>query len=391
MIHINQKSDCCGCRACEQICPKSCISISPDECGFQYPHINKDICLECGLCEKVCPFLNFTTDKNAERHVYAMSHKDQDIIENSSSGGAFYGIYNWGIKHGYKVYGVAFDEKFCAVYKSATDMDGCVSFRRSKYIQTNPAQLYSKIKSELHNGERIIFSGTPCFVKGLRNFLRKDFEQLITIDLICHGIPSPVVWMKYLRFLEDKYKGKIVDVNMRDKRLGWCHRSLTSVKVDSKGDVCDTSASNTYMNGFGQDIFYRPSCYNCKFSNMDRPGDLTIADFWDINKYTNKFEGKRGVSCCISNTQKGNEIICHIRDNFLFEERKKEECLQPNLMRPTAINKQTEQFWRDWVNSNGNFEYIAKLYFGYDYKSRIKKKIIRVCSFLGGIKRKIRL
>lgn len=391
MINIKQNSDCCGCRACEQICPKSCISISIDGCGFHYPTINKEICINCGLCENVCPFINSETNKDAKRRVYAISHKDINIIEQSSSGGAWYGIYEYGIEHGYKIYGVSFDSDFNAVYDSAKTMEECTAFRRSKYVQTNPVGLYKRIKKELDKNERIIFSGTPCYVKGLRNYLRSDYENLILVDLICHGIPSPLVWRKYLDFMEKKYNGRILEINMRDKRYGWNHRLLTSVKIFRKGIICDTSVSNTYMNGFGKELFYRPSCYQCRFATIDRPGDLTIADFWDIEQFTNTFAGLKGVSCCIANTNKGIDVINNIKENYIFEERYLSECLHPNLKHPTRKNPLSEQFWKDWEDCKGNYEFVAKKYLNYNAASRIKRYIKANFPFVNQLKKLVTL
>lgn len=382
MIVLSQNSDCCGCRACEQICPRSCITITIDECGFHYPSVNKDDCINCGLCDKVCPFINFETQKDASRKVFALAHKDKNVLEHSSSGGAWYGIYKWGTEHGFKIYGVSYDSDFNVVYKSAITMEDCAAFRRSKYVQSNPIELFKSIKKELDNNERIIFSGTPCYVKGLKNFLRRDYENLILVDLICHGIPSPSVWRKYLDFMEKKYKGRIVEVNMRDKRYGWNHRLLTSIKMFRRNIICDTPASNTFMNGFSREIFYRPSCYECRFASIDRPGDLTIADFWDIEKFTNTFEGVQGVSCCIANSNKGELLINYIKGDYIFEERNISECLHPNLKHPTDCNPYSEQFWKDWIESNGDYKYIANKYFNYRFKVRLVTYIKRKLRFL---------
>lgn len=390
MLELQNKLDCCGCRACEQACPRNCISILPDECGFLYPKIDPEVCINCGLCNKVCPFSHFESKLDVEQQVYAMAHHDNFVILSSSSGGVWSGICNWGINNGYSIYGVAFDNHQMPVYLKAVTLKECEAFRRSKYVQCNPELVYGAIKKDLENGDKVVFSGTPCFVKALRNFLRKDYEGLLTVDLICHGIPSPLVWRRYLDFLEKQYKGKIVSVNMRDKRLGWTHRSLTSVVLSDGREYCDTPATNTYMSGFGQELFYRPSCYECRFSNLDRPGDLTIGDFWEIEKYTRTFLGIKGVSCCITNSSKGKRIIDDIKDQFVLEERKLSEALQPNLKAPTKKNQKTEMFWKDWVAANGEFDKIARVYFDYGIMTRLKYALITYFPFIKGLRSRIK-
>ena len=380
MIDLSNKADCCGCRACEQICPRQCVHMRFDDCGFLYPKIDASVCIDCDLCNRVCPNLNYKTDESATRKVYAMSHRDMNIVMQSSSGGAWYGIYRWGIENGYKVYGVVFDNYFNVVYRGVTTIEECTDFRRSKYVQCNPKAIYHQIKEELQAGDKILFSGTPCFIRALKNYLRKEYSRHVTVDLICHGVTSPGVWNKYLSFIENHYRCKIAGINMRDKKYGWGHRSLTSLNFLNGRRVCDTPASNTYMLAFGKEIYYRPSCYECKFASTDRPGDITIADFWDIEKFTNRFSGIQGVSCVIVNTNRGDDIINQIKDAYIFEERKLEECLHPNLKHPTRKPPLTEQFWMDWIKMDGNFKLIARKYLGYSRLDIIKYIIRKYCN-----------
>lgn len=370
MLEGKIKEDCCGCRACEQICPTSCIEMISDECGFLYPIIDKDKCLNCKKCQIVCPSINSKSNEDANRKVFAMSHNNKAVVEGSSSGGAFYGICKWGIDNGYVIYGVAFDSKFNAVYGEAESFDDCSKFYRSKYVQSNSYHVFKRIAKDLNEGKNVIFSGTPCYIKALSNYLGKDYDNLLLIDLICHGIPSPLVWNGYLMFLRKHYNGDILQVNMRDKRYGWNHRSLTSIDISSKGNVCDTPATNTFMAGYGMNIFFRPSCYECRFANFDRPGDLTIADFWGINEVTTKFKDEKGVSCCISNTEKGLSLLQNILKGYIYEERVLADCQQPNLYHPATKSPLTDRFWNDWVSSGNNYEYIANKYLGFSMRSK---------------------
>lgn len=372
MISLDSKSNCCGCRACEQICPRNCITLRPDECGFLYPVVNTNSCINCDLCRKACPILNSSVPNNFNKRVYAMAHHEENEVIHSSSGGAWSGICRWGIENNYVIYGVIFDENWKAVYRKAVSLKECDAFRGSKYIQSDPMNSFEEIKHTLEDGGKVIFSGTPCYVKALRNFLKRDFDSLLTVDLICHGVPSPTIWEAYIRFLEKKEKSKIISINMRDKRLGWNHRSLTSVKFENNKEICDTPTSNTFMDGFGQELFFRPSCYECHFSNLNRPGDLTIGDFWGINDCSQNFYGVQGVSCCICNNKKGEKVFSEIQESFIVEEKTIEECMQPNLSFPTRINSQVYVFWHDWRLSNGNFAFIANKYFKYTLKNRLR-------------------
>lgn len=225
MIQIKDKADCCGCTACASICPKDAISMEPDTLGFKYPKVDLSRCIDCGLCEKVCAF-NDHYDKSLnlkEPKIYAARHKDMHEIETSRSGAAFIAISDYILKNGGVVYGAGYKDHFRVAHKRATTKEERNEFKGSKYVQSDLDRIFRQVKDDLKQGETVLFSGTPCQTAGLNSYIGKKLrENLVLVDIVCHGVPSPYIWRDYLNYLEKKYKSKIVTVNFRDKsRVGW--------------------------------------------------------------------------------------------------------------------------------------------------------------------------
>lgn len=373
MIQIKNKADCCGCTACASICPKNAISMESDVLGFKYPKVDLNKCIDCGLCEKVCAF-NENYDKSLnldEPDIYAARHKDIHEIETSRSGAAFIAISDYVLENGGVVYGVGYKDHFVVTHKRAKTKEERDEFKGSKYVQSDLEGIFKQVKSDLKDGKMVLFSGTPCQTAGLNSFIgQKLRENLILVDIICHGVPSPYVWRDYLTYIEHKYKNKVVKLNFRDKsRIGW------SGHIESYIFENNTSIeSNIFTNIFYSNVMLRNSCGICYYTNYKRPSDFTIGDYWGWERISLDFNiDNRGCSLLLVNTLKGKRIFSLISDrvNYIVVNDKR-KCFQPNLESPTLIDKGNEVFIQEYKNKC--FKKIIKRY-DEDTKSKIKKII----------------
>lgn len=305
MINITNQEDCCGCKACEQVCPKECIEMVSDSEGFWYPKVSTDKCIKCGLCEQVCPELNHLTI-NTPKIAYAGFNSSEDVRRKSSSGGVFTALASDVLERNGVVFGAKFDSSWNVVHDYTETLDGVSSFQGSKYVQSDIKKTYSEIKSFLATGRYVLFSGTPCQVAGLKLYLRKTYDRLISVDFICHGVPSPKVWRDYLRAVNPKVSD-ISSISFRDKTFGWNKFSL-KIKTETQ-NVTEPLNENLYLKGFLQDLYLRPSCYNCSVKKFNSGSDVTLADFWGVEKELEGFSDDQGTSAVIVNSQLGLNIV----------------------------------------------------------------------------------
>lgn len=295
MLTLTDKSQCCGCTACASICPKQCIRMSEDKEGFLYPQINDSACVDCGLCEKVCPVLHPVPSK-VKSMVFAAVNDDMEIREQSSSGGIFTLLAEQTIKKGGIVFGACFDENWQVVHQYAETLEGLARFRGSKYIQSDMRSSFQNVKRFLEQGREVLFSGTPCQIAGLKNYLRKFYDTLLTVEVACHGVPSPKVWNRYLSGKKD-----ISRISFRSKHKGW---KDYHVVLEYNGCKEDTPYwKNPYMNAFLSDLSIRPSCYVCPAKIVNTQSDVTIADFWGVDKIAPEIDDNKGCSLVIVNNQ----------------------------------------------------------------------------------------
>lgn len=369
----NQKKDCCGCTACMAVCPKKAITMKPDDKGFSYPEINDKLCIECGLCTKICAFQNgYSTEENLpEPHIYAVRHLDEKERATSRSGGMFAALCKWIFteKNGI-VYGVGYGEHFRAVHKRAENMREAFEFKGSKYVQSDMGNVFSQVRDDLKAGKNVLFSGTPCQTAGLKGFLKNvNTDNLYICDIICHGVPSPMVWDDYLTYLENKNNSKAVNVNFRDKeKLGW---TVHFESVTFESGIKEFGEIYTHL--FYNCIMFRPSCKNCKYTNFLRPSDITLADFWGIGKAVPEMHDNKGVSLILVNTKKGEDMFAAVSNDIAYKETVKEKCMQPNLQHPSVFSVETDSFWNDY-KANG-FNYAAKKYGILNFKGQLKFKL----------------
>lgn len=301
---------CTGCSACYNICPVGAISMNENSEGFKEPVIDKEKCTNCGLCAKCCPVLNIKYENNKKPECYAFMASD-DIRMNSSSGGAFPVLAYEFLNNGGYVAGAVWTEDMRVKHIVSDKIEDIERMRGSKYLQSDMNDCYKQIKSILDEDKKVLFTGTPCQVAGLKLFLRKDYENLYCVDLICHGVPSPKVFKKYLK--ENFNDEKIYDINFRSKqKFGWtCGLGITTNESDYK----ITTNESDYYDAFLKGIIFRKSCYTCRFNKLPRQADITIGDFWGINKVSKKLNDNMGTSVILKNNKKGSFLISILKQN----------------------------------------------------------------------------
>ena len=293
-----------------QTCPKRCISLRRDAEGFLYPVADSSVCVECGLCEKVCPVLN-QYERHDPMQVLAAINKDEAVRAKSSSGGVFTLLAEETIAKGGVVFGARFDDNWQVVMDAAETMEQIAPFRGSKYVQACVGDSYARCKQYLDDGQEVLFTGAPCQIAGLQHFLRKSYEKLITVDFICHGVPSPGVWKQYLDEVVKAGNKAIQDARSGNKSNGWKRFSFAINYRESDDTVSLVSPldKNPYMRVFLSDMILRPSCHNCPAKAGKSHSDITIADFWGIQNVIPSMDDDRGTSLVLVNTKKGESII----------------------------------------------------------------------------------
>lgn len=312
MIILTDKRDCCGCGACAQRCPKQCIALHEDAEGFLYPVVNVASCIGCGLCEKVCPVIN-QGQASEPLQICAAKNRDTAQRQFSSSGGLFIALAERVIAAGGVVFGVVFDERWEAHHVAASTWGELHPMMRSKYVQSRTEQTFREAENYLKAGREVLYAGTPCQIAGLRKFLRRVWPRLLTVDLICHGVPSPGVWRRYLSELVTD-GSEVAGVSFREKRrcgydwksygfVVWERRASVPSSVEVK--CSQPFGANPFMRGFLSDIYLRPSCYACPAKNGTSGADLTIADYWGIGSVRPGFEDEDGVGLAIVHTERG--------------------------------------------------------------------------------------
>ena len=311
---ICDQETCMGCSACMNVCAHRAITMQADKEGFLHPTINEHVCVDCGMCQKTCP-IRHIPELHTAIQAYSGWSSSETVRLSSSSGGAFTEIARPVIEAGGVVFGCGLDDKLQAVHMYVEDMKSLAEkLSGSKYVQSRIGNTYQQAKVFLKSGRKVLFSGTPCQIAGLRNFLRKDYDNLITVDLICHGVPSPLIFEDYKRYMEQTKGFKITDVKFRCKKSSWIFFNMTLTghveKNTKEKSYYGAYYEDPYIRGFLRDYFLRPSCHRCRFTSTDRCSDFTIADWWGYKKVSvrdNNFRFK-GVSLILANTEKAMSL-----------------------------------------------------------------------------------
>lgn len=325
--------DCCGCHSCQQACPKNCITLKPNNEGFLYPEVNEKLCIDCGICVKKCPILTDVKRQDTKK-IYASKIKDEDALFRSTSGGVFYELAKLVLSKNGVVFGCAYDENFVARHIYVDNLEDVKKLQGSKYVQSNLEGVFVKVKDFLQSDTPVLFCGTGCQVAGLKAFLAEDYEHLYTADIVCHGVPSPKLFEKYLGWLENKTGEKISYFNFRSKKNhGWQHYFQYDTKSKSKVTY---GLFDSYYNAFISSKTIRESCYSCKFANTRRTSDITLGDYWGIEQAHPEFYSSKGVSLVLVNSDKGLHLWQSINNNLTCIESTIEKAvpLNSNLVNP---------------------------------------------------------
>lgn len=412
MIEITNKSYCCGCSACASCCSQNSISMEEDAEGFLYPKVDASSCIDCGLCERVCHELH-PYDEHLPIEVLAGQSYDDEIRRNSSSGGLFSLLASECIKNGGVVFGVRFDENWQCKLDYTETIDGLEAFKGSKYVQARADTAYKDALRFLKDGRRVLFSGTPCQIAGLKHFLRKDYDNLYTIDVICHGVPSPKVWRMYLEDeIRNARKGgnsvslhpnthfserdtlsnadyKIESISFRDKRLGWKKYSfaltLAEASADGKKNTVSLSSihyKNPYMRAFLSNLDLRPSCSACQAKSGRSNSDITLADCWGADLEHKNLYDDLGTSSILINTEKGKALLSQIR--YKSEQSDYSLLMEHNaaLVKSYKPHPKREEFFRLVNNGKSDIIHIVKKLLNPPMCKQFVKFPVKVISYI---------
>ena len=353
-LESKQKCDCTGCGACALICPKKCIKMKEDKEGFLYPSINNKECIKCNKCINIC--IN-KIENNYQEETYAVYNKNNDERKNSTSGGIFPLLAKEIIKNDGCVYGACYDENMQVIHKKARTLEECEKFKGSKYVRSNFEGIYKSIQKDLTEGKQVLFTGTPCESDGLRKFLNKEYENLLICDIICHSNPSPKMFKKYISYLEKRYNSKVININFRDKTKSW-HKPNIVVSFENGKKVKDEMFYDLFSTG----VISRLSCYNCKYTSMKRNSDMTIGDFWGIEKIKPQIDDDKGISVVIIHSKKGKKAFINIQKEVKFYKVATEDSIKYNHNSPIKKPKKRDEIFEN-IDEEKKLIYMMKKYF----------------------------
>ena len=314
-VLFQEKKDCCGCGACVNICPVQAITMVEDTCGFLYPQIDESKCIRCGKCKRACAFQSASVE-NVPLDTYAAVARDRELVRRSASGGVFAALAKKVLAQNGAVFGAAFRPDWSVAHRAVFDEEDLWMLQGSKYTQSDIGDTYAQVKKLLIEGKTVLFSGTPCQIHGLYGYLGKKYDYLYTVDVVCHGVPNHRMLRDYIHGIEQKHGQKITAFTFRDKSLGWGINGATEMmkgERNVKKPVWQSASSYLYY--FTKGWIYRENCYHCKYACSNRPADLTLGDYWGIEKAHPEYLGKNGfkesegISLVIANTLKGRELL----------------------------------------------------------------------------------
>lgn len=372
-IKSSDFNKCSGCYACALACPKKCIQMEKNEEGFWYPKLNEKGCIQCGKCEKVCPAI-IEERKTNVLNSYAAINPDQDCRKESSSGGVFSVIAEYVLKQNGIVYGAAMSEDSRSVlHIEVTSIDELYKLRGSKYVQSNVGGIFFKVKKLLENNMLVLFSGTPCQVAGLKKYLAKEYKNLITVDLICHGVASPFLLEKYLRYYEEMCKQKIKSINFRYKKTTW--QDFGILKTDIQGtEMFHNQHEDPFMKMYLKNYCLRESCYDCSTKKI-RYSDITLGDFWGIEEIDPQMNDNMGTSAIIVRTEKGAGILEKVRERLKLQDTTYNNIVWNNVAENISVKRprQRDQFYKDLHKLS--FDKVIKKYERISHREEKFKKV----------------
>ncbi|MFI3314148.1 MAG: Coenzyme F420 hydrogenase/dehydrogenase, beta subunit C-terminal domain [Rikenellaceae bacterium] len=359
MINISKKEECCGCEACRQICPQDCITMTIDNEGFLYPMVDEGVCVDCGACQRVCPVLH-QADTLKPLAVYGAKSNDGNIRKNSSSGGMFRLLAIETIENGGVVFGARFDSSTETIVHDYTQtIDGIAPLQRSKYVQSVIGDNFIKAKEFLKQGKRVLFAATPCQIAALRLFLNKEYENLTLVDFVCHGVPSPGVFARYIGEIKRSKKIKTINnINFRSKKNSWRHYDFLVDYNHTRSQFSQSRYKNPFLKGFFSDLYLRPSCHSCPSKGGKSGSDITLADFWGVENIAPIINDDMGVSLVMISSPKGD---------LLYNKIEKQSMVIPNFhhqgsyMESSKPNPQREFFFNQINNGHAVIKIVNHL------------------------------
>ena len=374
MISIENKEHCCGCTACYNICPTKAIIMKADDKGFRYPEVINEKCIQCNLCERVCRFRNNNSEDETESpKIMVLQHFDNDVLRESSSGGAFTALSDLILKMGGYVIGAVMSDEFIVQHSIANTESERNEMRRSKYVESSLGNVFQEILPIVKKGFPVLFTGTPCQVDGFRSFLvvnNVNMDNVFLCGLVCHGAASPVFWDHYIKFVAQSEQVNIDRVNFRDKEMGW----RNSLFIASEGEK--RIALNSYSLVFGMCLSNRQSCFSCPYTTINRKFDFTLGDFWTINQYIHDLPEEKGVSLVLTHSDKARRLLNECKEYARVQEVDldvQSELLHPALRCPYKKPIEYELFWKDFATQP--MGKVIKKYTGRSVGDKFRRKI----------------
>lgn len=374
MIEIIKKNNCCGCFACSSVCPKQCIQMNEDEEGFRYPEVNKDICIDCHLCEKVCPIINVEDDTPKPQRAFLLQHRDAQVLKESTSGGAFTAIATWVINQGGVVFGAAYDKDFQVTHQCVDRVEELRIFRNSKYVQSNVGEAYSKTLDYLNHDRLVCFSGTPCQLEGLMGYLRKTYDNLITVDVMCHAITSPKLFKSYVEMKKKELKITPDNIVFRDKKPYGYQYSSMSFYSDGKQIYHEGVDNDVYLRSFFTNMNVRPSCYDCKFKKRYHLTDFTLWDCFMVYKFDKSLDNDKGVTRILANTDKAVAILDENKELATIVELNPDEAVEgvKEMKSSVPINEKRYNLFKD-ISEIEDETSVWRKYYPTTLRTRVEK------------------
>lgn len=343
MTEVVDKKNCCGCTACASVCSKNCINMESDEEGFLYPYFRRENCIYCNLCNEICP-INKYLETITEQYSFLVQHKNETVLKESTSGGAFSAIAEVILNRNGIVFGAAFNTNIQVKHTYIESTNELYKFRNSKYVQSDLGECFRAAREFLEQGREVCFSGTPCQVEGLKSFLHKDYDALLLVDFVCRAVPSPLLWEMYKEYRG----GNIKHVTFRNKTLYGYTYSQIAIETEFGTDYTGIE-SDTYMRAFFTNLCDRPSCYDCKFKKRYRISDITLWDCLDVSKFNKEFDNNKGVTRVLTHTEKGKQAINQIEPFCNVLEIPVEKAIEnvKEMVKSVSINPLRDKFFED--------------------------------------------
>jgi len=377
-IDTTDESKCCGCMACMNVCQHQAISMIENEKGFIMPFVDINKCVDCGLCLNVCDFRKEHKNNSNIEHAYSLVANDTETLKESTSGGAFTVFSDVILSEGGIVIGAVMENDFTVRHILTTSFETRNRMRGSKYVQSDVSEIYKETRESLKKGQHVLFSGTPCQCAALRSYLGKDYDNLIVVDFLCHGVPNNKMFKEHIEYLNAYYRIPSVGFSFRNKTYGWDSYNNNNNNL-SNGKTKIKWINQIYYNFFVSNLSLRPACHRCPYRSLHRPSDITIADFWGIEKLTGH-KNRDGVSLVMTHSEKGLELVKKAMENCQVREYPSESVLFRIATAPSKPNAKCDIFWETYIEKGYNG--VAKKFFINSRKNRVRFEVRKIAKKL---------